>query len=213
MNQSKQVWNENLHKDILKINNKLKVYDFWLDKFNEYIVSTSKPIVDLGCGIGNDTLYLINKGKDVLSVDFSEEGLEIIKNNIPESKVKLMDIANNYSLAENSADLIIANLSLHYFDEKTTFNILNNIRKTLTDNGTLIFRVNSINDKNYGADNNSIEIEKHYYKSSIINKRFFDKEDIKYFFKGWNILYCQEEKICTSIHQEPKVLWECVVKK
>ncbi len=213
MNPHKDVWNENLHNDILKINNKLKVYDYWLDKFDEYIMSSNKTIIDLGCGIGNDTLYLINKGKDVLSVDFSEEGLKIVKNNIPSSKVKLMDFANNYSLEENIADLIIANLSLHYFDEKTTFNILNNIRKTLTANGVLILRVNSINDKNYGADNKSIEIERHYYKSSTLNKRFFDEDDIKYFFKDWNILYCKEMQICTDIHREPKVLWECVVKK
>ena len=31
------VWNSNLIKDIEKLNNKLEVYDIWLDKYQEYI--------------------------------------------------------------------------------------------------------------------------------------------------------------------------------
>ena len=188
------------------------IYDNWLDKFKNYIEKVDTPIIDLGCGIGNDTLYLINKNKKVISVDFSEKALQILKKNIPAAQTVKMDIENNYKLKQNSVDLIIANLSLHYFNEEKMFDIIDKIRDTLKTDGILIFRVNSINDSNYGS-NSEFEIENHYYKFLDINKRFFDVDDIKYFFKGWDILYCKEEEITTTIHSSPKILWECVVKR
>ena len=39
--------------------NEIKLDD-WLDKFETIIDSCSTPILDLWCGSGNDTLYLIN---------------------------------------------------------------------------------------------------------------------------------------------------------
>mgnify|MGYP000041994864 CR=1 FL=1 len=45
-----------------------------------------KKILDLGCGIGADTLYLLERGYNVLSCDFSVEALKSIENNIPNSK-------------------------------------------------------------------------------------------------------------------------------
>ena len=47
-------------------------YDDWLDSFKEYIENTNKPIIDLGCGFGNDTLYLRKMGKEVIPCDYSE---------------------------------------------------------------------------------------------------------------------------------------------
>lgn len=212
MEKYKNIWNDISRKDINKLAGNLIVYDTWLEKFDNYIKSVNTPIIDLGCGIGNDTLYLINKGKKVISVDFSRDALHILKENIPVAFTIEMDMAKEYTLEKNSADVIVANLSLHYFDTKTTEHIISNIKDTLKEDGLLIFRVNSVNDINYDA-NHGEEIEKHYYKTSNIHKRFFDKNDIEFFFAEWQIMYCKEEEICTSIHSTPKHLWECVVKK
>ena len=38
------------------------IYDNWLDVYIEKINKTQNPILDLGCGSGNDTLYLIKYG-------------------------------------------------------------------------------------------------------------------------------------------------------
>ena len=93
----------------------------------------------------------------------------------------------------NTFDVIIADLCLHYFREKDTFIVLNEIKRILTKNGYLIFRVNSINDVNHGAGEGK-EIEHHLYETSDKRlKRFFCEEDIRYFFKDFNIEYLNEE--------------------
>ena len=86
------VWNENLSVDYKKLNNKLKVYDKWIDKYKEYIESAKKTIIDLGCGIGNDTMYIKSCGKEVLSVDYSDEALEIINQNIDGANTLKMNL-------------------------------------------------------------------------------------------------------------------------
>ena len=56
---SLEYW-DNIHSKYER--NEIKLDD-WLDKFETIIDSCSTPILDLGCGSGNDTLYLINKNK------------------------------------------------------------------------------------------------------------------------------------------------------
>lgn len=51
----------------------------------------------------------------------------------------------------NFTDLIICDLSLHYFREKTTFEILEEIKRVLKPDGILLFKVNSVKDVNHGA--------------------------------------------------------------
>ena len=68
------VWN-NLHKNFA-LNNKPK-YDEWLDEFETIILNVETEIIDLGCGVtGNNTLYLLEKRKKVISCDFAEEALK-----------------------------------------------------------------------------------------------------------------------------------------
>ncbi len=209
---SVDVWNTNMSNDYKKMNNKLEIYDLWLNKYREYIESSKLTIVDLGCGIGNDTMYIKSCGKEVLSIDYSDEALKIIDQNIKDAETLKMDFEGEWLLKDRSADLIIADLSLHYFDTKTTFKIINDIRNTLVDGGILIVRLNSINDINYGSDSLN-EIESHYYATMNIKKRFFDKEDINYFFSCFKILICEEKEILSRIHDKKKIVWECVFRK
>ena len=61
---------------------KIKVDD-WLDVFADIIDKCKSPVLDLGCGSGNDTFYFLNKGKDVVSCDQSPNAIENIKRNFP----------------------------------------------------------------------------------------------------------------------------------
>ena len=206
------IWNNNMINDYNKINNKLYVYDKWLDRYTEYINKSKLPIIDLGCGIGNDTLFLKSLGKEVISIDYSDEALRILNDNIEDVNILQMDFEKEWKLTNDSCDLIIADLSLHYFNERDTFKILSNIKNSLVDNGILIVRLNSIDDVNFGADSLE-EIEHHFYYSYGIKKRFFDKEDIYYFFKDFEIISCMEESVNTIIYSKEKKVWECVFKK
>ena len=201
-------WDE-LHKNYNRNDIKL---DDWLDKFSNIIDDCATPILDLGCGSGNDTLYLINKGKKVISCDQSSNAIKNIKKNFPEVyDTKCFDMLDGMPFKDNSFDIIIADLCLHYFRGNDTFRILNEIKRILTPNGYLIFRVNSINDVNHGAGEGN-EVEHHLYETSDNRlKRFFDEEDIRYFFEGFEIEYLNEE-IMTRYKLE-KRLYRCLVRK
>ncbi len=186
------------------------VFDNWLEKFDQLIEECATPVLDLGCGSGNDTLYLIKKRKRVISCDQSPNAIKNIKNNFPEIyDAKCFNMLDGIDFDDNMFDMIIADLCLHYFRELDTKRILLDIKRLLSPKGHLVLRVNSINDVNYGAGDGE-EIEHHLYKTNEgMIKRFFDMNDINYFFGDFEIEYCKEE-IITRYKLEKVVYCLCV---
>ncbi|MBR0423580.1 MAG: class I SAM-dependent methyltransferase [Clostridia bacterium] len=186
-------------------------YDNWLDLFQETIKNCWSPIIDLGCGCGNDTLYLIEKGKKVIPCDYSKSAIKNIQKNFKGIETaKCFDMSKGLPFEDNFTDLIICDLSLHYFTEKTTFKILGEIKRVLKPNGVLVFRVNSIKDVNHGAGKGK-EIEPHLYETSDgMYKRFFDLKDLEEFFESWEKLYINEETM--GRYKTEKVLWKGAVR-
>ena len=208
MNKYIDVWNK-LHKDF-SINNKPK-YDDWLDEFKDIIDNVSSEIIDLGCGVtGNNTLYLLEKGKRVLSCDFAEEALKVV-DQIEGSKTLLFDMLDKFPFEDNYTDLIIADLSLHYFSDKDTKRIIKEIKRVLKPNGYLFFRVNSINSTEYKEiiSKGILEKEKHFFFYNNMDKRFFDDVDIRSYFNDFKIILLREENMnrwCPD-----KIIWKGVV--
>lgn len=186
-------------------------YDDWLDLFDRAIVHCKTPIIDLGCGSGNDTLYLIEKGKIVIPCDYSKKAIENIKNNFPEvQRAECFDMSKGLPFEDNFTDVIIADLSLHYFLEQKTMEILEEIKRVLKPNGILLYRVNSVKDVNHGARQGK-EVENHLYETTDGRlKRFFDEKDIKEYFAGWESLYLHEETM--GRYKKEKILWKGAVK-
>lgn len=200
---SKEYWN-NIHKNY---NREDVIYDNWLDSFHSIIHNCQTPILDLGCGSGNNTLYLIEKGKKVIACDISENAIDNIKKNFPEiENAKCFNMLEGMPFQDNTFELIVADLSLHYFKDKDTRHIINELQRILKGNGYLIIRVNSLNDKNHGAGE-GIEIEDHLYKTSDGRlKRFFDEKDIIKYFHNFQIDYLKEETMAR--YKLPKKLYK-----
>ena len=106
VNQSLKYWNKfhlNYERNEIKIDN-------WLENFEEIINDCTTPILDLGCGSGNDTLYLINKGKKVISCDQSENAIKNINKNFPEIfDSKCFNMLDGFPFPDKYCDLC-----LHY---------------------------------------------------------------------------------------------------
>ena len=200
------IWND-LHKEFAK-NNKPK-YDEWLNEFESIISNVKTEIVDLGCGVtGNNTLYLLEKGKQVISCDFAEEALNVIKT-IKGSKTLLFDMLNTFPFEDNSTELVIADLSLHYFKEEDTKRIISEIKRILKLNGYLFFRVNSTNSTEYKKiiDRRDEEIESNLFFSKNMEKRFFNENDINKYFKDFKIISLKEENMARWCPD--KIIWKC----
>ena len=152
----------------------IPVYDLWLDGYKDILKKNgNNEILDLGCGIGADTLYLIERGYSVSSCDFADDALTNIKNNIPNSNTLHLDMRDYFPFEKNSYSLVIADLSLHYFNNETTIHIMNEIKRILKPSWILLARVASVNDFNYGAGFWE-ELEKNFYFEGDFTKRFFD---------------------------------------
>jgi SAM-dependent methyltransferase len=187
--------------------------DDWLERFEDIIKQTDKPVLDLGCGGGNDTLYLLSKGKQVIPCDMSETAIANIKKNFPEvGETHCFNMLDGFPFEDGTFDLIIADLCLHYFTEKETADILQEIKRILLPGGHLIFRVNSVNDKNHGAGDGT-EIEHHVYETKAGTlKRFFDEEDIRRIFGDFEIEFLNEE-IMSRYKLEKRLFRVCVRKQ
>lgn len=193
---------------IKKINDKILTDDF-IKRYEKYILDVNSKILDLGCGMGNTSKVLLGYNKKVIAADSSNVALNFVKNNLNVETIYL-DMLEKFPFKDKTFDLIIADLSLHYFSEKDTFKILNEIKRILKVGGKLLFRVNSIKDNNYGASCKD-KIENHYYFAMGMKKRFFDMEDIKYFFSMFNILSVKEEKMLR--YEKEKNVIEGIVKR
>jgi len=203
MNNLSKYW-DRIH---LKYNS---TYDSWFDKY-KHLLSKNDKIVELGCGRAYTSLYLVDNGfKDVTACDFSTEVINILNNEHKELNTSIFDMSEGLPFKDNDIDVIIADLSLHYFDSEKTEYIINEIYRVLKDGGYLIGRVNSANDR-YHIPVNAKLLEKDFYYDGEIYKRFFDEKDFKYFFKNFEILSLGEKHM--DRYEKPKTLWEFCVKK
>jgi Cof subfamily protein (haloacid dehalogenase superfamily) len=186
-------------------------YDLWLDKYVDILgQSIDIPIIDLGCGSGNDSLYLAERGYKVIACDMSEVATSMVRKFVPAAKTLSFDMLDGLPFPDASAQVIIADLSLHYFGWQDTERIIEEIKRVLVPHGTLLSRVNSIHDVNYGAGQGDL-IEKNYYSVGGKLKRFFDKEQLLTLFRDWNFKHIHEYRM--DRYGEPKILWEVAVEK
>lgn len=207
MNKQKEYWN----KAITSIDNLKPKYDLWLDKYILLIDShKDSDIIDLGCGWGDNTLYLIEHGYSVIACDFSEEALKYVRKFVPNAKTLNFDMLNGLPFKAESINNVIADLSLHYFYWDDTVKIVNDIYRILTKDGHLFCRVNSTKDENYNALQGD-KIEENYYLIDGCTKRSFDKKSLEYLFKSWKILNIEE--YTANKYHKPKVLWEVALSK
>lgn len=181
-------------------------YDDWLDRHTALLEqSKDTSIVDLGCGSGGNTLYLIERGYRVVACDLSNEALESVLSHIPSATVRQFNMLQGIPFETASAKVIIADLSLHYFTWRETEDIVNELRRVLQPGGALLCRLNSIHDVEYGAGQGR-EVEPHLFEQDGRTKRFFDEEQIRRLFTEWSIDWLQE----TTLHRydKPKQCWE-----
>ena len=120
---------------------------------------------------------------------------------------------DRFPFEDNYTDLVVADLSLHYFRNDDTKRIINEIRRILKPNGYLFFRLNSVNSTEYKnlLDNNVLQIEKNLFLTNNMEKRFFSKHDVESYFDKWKLITLNEENM--SRWSPDKIIWKGVVQK
>ena len=195
-----------------RLNEDCIVEDVWLERWRGLLEANGDaPVLDLGCGAGEDARSLARWGLAVVAADFSEKALEIAGRRVPAAETRNVDLTRGLPFADSSFGVIVASLSLHYFPWPETVEILRDVRRCLAPGGHLLARLNSTRDA-YHAAIEKEEIEKNFYLVRGHPKRLFDREDVAALFSpGWTIENASERT--TGRYGTEKTLWEIAARK
>jgi SAM-dependent methyltransferase len=187
--------------------------DPWLQQWLPLIRSHvgTLPILELGCGEGVDTHTLLADGHRVMAIDLCLSAIATAKIIAPTADYYCQDLRSDFPPQATELGVAIASLSLHYFTWTETLAIVDRLRRTLQINGLFLCRLNSTNDRNYGAIGHP-EITENYYLVDGEPKRFFDREAVTTLFSnGWHSIAIAEKIIYK--YELPKSVWEIVLER
>lgn len=102
---------------------------------------SEKRVLDLGCGYGWHCKYAAEQGaKEVLGLDLSEKMIaEAASRNSGENIAYRVCGLDEYDYPENTWDLVVCNLVLHYVADLEA--VYSRIYRTLKPNGTFLFNI------------------------------------------------------------------------
>lgn len=110
--------------------------DYCRTYIDEFVAGLSgKDVLDVGCGAGQITDYLTQKGFNVIGLDFSQELLKIAKQNFPNSKFMLADICDYEQ--ETKVDGIITKDTLFHLPDEDLIHVLQKFKRLLKPNGNI----------------------------------------------------------------------------
>lgn len=104
----------------------------------------SAPFLDLGCGQGRDSLFMLKKGFRIVAVDKSQEGLNKISETVstaklPEDMIELVcGDAKDFSIKANGFSVINAFNVFQFMDKADVLAVIENIKKGLIVDGYIV---------------------------------------------------------------------------
>ena len=157
---------------------------FFNCKYNEKL--NGNTAIDLGCGAGNDTLFLLNNGFNVTAIDREEEVENILETRYHGDNLNI--IIDDFSKINlPSTNLLLANFSLLFSSnlDQTMYNI----QKSLNKNGFLLCNI-------IGKEDDWANI-----RTSVTREELLD------YFIDYDIKYFSEEKYYKDSFQEKNKYW------
>ncbi len=172
--------------------------DVWLERFLPLLKQAKgEPVLDLGCGEGLFSLWLLGKGFDVTACDFSSEALSLLGQKAPDMRMLCFDMALGLPFEEESFGAAIASLSTHYFSLEETRKIYAGIYRALKSGGHLFIRVNSLRELEQQSDVERPErlLEPDFYlMENGLRTRYFSPASLRALLEeaGFAALTCRE---------------------
>lgn len=155
----------------------------WMEPYFDILeLKHVKHILEVGCGGGDLLRVLSDAGYWVTGTDFAIGAIELAKNTAPRARLLVWDSRDPFPFQEGEFDLVVASLSLHYFDDETLSRIVSRISRLLVRGGLFLFRMNSKNDPKAK-------------QPQTIERYYFSLEDCRRILSDWNELSLKERTI------------------
>lgn len=163
-------------------------------QFAETYFPRQGHILDLGAGQGQDTRYFAQHGYTVTSLDLSDEAIRIAKEKLADSvkhRVTIVqhDLNDPLPFSDGSFDMVYSSLALHYFTEKITHQIFDEIYRVLKPGGIVACMLNSIHDPEYKT---APAVEPDYFIIDGIHKRYFSDATLLPYVSQFQVITLDE---------------------
>lgn len=161
----------------------------WI-KGTDKFVAFLKPgdlVLDVGCGTGVISKYLISKGLKVVGIDLSEKMIEIAKHEVPEAEFIVLDMQKAGELINNFNGIFIQAALLH-IKKDLAAEVLKKLSEKLMEGGYMYI---AVKEKKPDGQEEEIKKEEDY---GYPYERFFSyytPEEIRGYLKkiGMKIVY------------------------
>ena len=165
------------------------LYHDSFDLFCNSIETENPHILELACGPGNVTKYLLEQRGDfkILGIDLAENMIALAKTNNPKAEFKLMDCRDIKQLS-TKYDGIICAFGLPYLSRDETTTLIADASKILNPNGVLYLSTMEENDDNQSGwrktSTGENEMYMHYHKPKdivrVLEENGFNIIDLKH---------------------------------
>ena len=151
-----------------------------------------KKIVEIGAGLGRDTIFFAKNSIHTTALDYSSSGIEIInqkikKNNLKDYiSTKLFDVRQKLPFKDNSIEACYSHmLYCMALTSKDLEKLNNEIHRILKPDGINIYTVRHEND---GDFKKGIHRGENLYENDGFIVHFFSKDKINQLSKGFKVL-------------------------
>ena len=174
-----------------------------LTTFRHYHIKT---VLDLGCGVGRNSIYLAKESFDVVGIDVSESALKMANGWI--RKERLANVAllrgtmTNLPFRDGCFGAVVSISVIHHALKKNIVKTIVDVHRILKKNGLFFTNLASVKDSRYGE---SEEVENNTFRilEAFEEKRF---EELHHFFtksEASEILSCFAKAEIVPLKDKP----------
>jgi ubiquinone/menaquinone biosynthesis C-methylase UbiE len=116
----------------------LDLYNDTYDAFCDALPNSNSTILEIGCGPGNITKYILGKRPDlkIEAIDISPQMIMLAKANVPTANFKVMD-SREIDKLQTQYNAIMCGFCLPYLSESDCTKLISDCGKILTSDGIL----------------------------------------------------------------------------
>jgi tellurite methyltransferase len=150
----------------------------------------NSKILDLGCGQGIDSLFLVKNNFVVTAIDSSDVAINQIKIKKDEFKLDNLELIcgdiNDFNIEKNKYQVIICRNVLNFLDKDKALRILKSLQDNIQNGSYIIVELFTKNDPSFFSNNKFIS--------------YFEEQELLNIFFGYKIFYYLENIILDSGH-------------
>lgn len=155
--------------------------DWWQAGTDKFIalVGQGARVLDVGCGGGTKSRYLLDHGLRVHGIDFSDKMIEICQQENPDGEFTMLDMRDVASLGQ-TYDGIFSQASLLHIPKKDVPSVITQLTKALRPGGYFYVAVKALSDSGIEEEE---KVERDYGYSYARFFSYFSAAEIKQYFE------------------------------